>query len=390
MFRKICLAILATSLFFVSQPLASAQQLTQPALLKPGDTIMFVAPAADLDRTRMMLAKKRLEERGYKIKMRDDLFAAEGYLAGSDQRRADELMQAFCDPEVDAVFPGTGGYGVTRMLDLLDYEVIRQNPKMLIGFSDITALHAALNKKSGLITYHSPVPMYGLGSDKNFSKFSKKYFFRAVEDGPEAGKDYTIECPKKDKVPQPIALGKGKARGRLTGGNLTLIAALEGTPYSLDMDGAILLIEDVGEAPYRVDRMLQQLKSAGKLTKIRGAVVGQFTESERVPSKPDQYVAIATKYGEWFWRNCQRLFIKVPEPKEEEPTDPRFTVEGVLHQYFDPLGVPVLMNFPIGHYKMNCTLPLGGEVEIDADAATLKVIARSSGSSANAPAVCSK
>jgi muramoyltetrapeptide carboxypeptidase len=376
MFRKLILTIFVISLFFAAQQSASAQQLTQPALLRPGDTIMFVAPAADLDRTRMMLAKKRLEERGYKIKMRNDVFVVEGYLAGNDQRRADEMMEAFCDPEVDAVFPGTGGYGVTRMLDLLDYEVIRQNPKLLIGFSDITALHAALNKKSGLITYHSPVPMYGLGSDKNLSKFSEKYFFRAVEDGPDAGKDYIIECPKKDKVPQPTALGKGKARGRLTGGNLTLIVALEGTPYSLDMDGAILLIEDVGEAPYRVDRMLQQLKSAGKLSKIRGAVVGQFTESERVPSKPDQYVAIATKYGQWFWRNCQRLFIKVPEPKEEEPTDPRFTVEGVLHQYFDPLGVPVLMNFPIGHYKMNCTLPLGGEVEIDADAATLKVIGR--------------
>jgi muramoyltetrapeptide carboxypeptidase len=379
MFRKFILATFATVLLSSLQLTTSAQQLTQPALLKPGDTIMFVAPAADLDRTRMMLAKKRLEKRGYKIKMRDDLFEVDGYLAGSDQRRADEMMQAFRDPEVDAVFPGTGGYGVTRMLDLLDYDVIRQNPKLLIGFSDITALHAALNKKSGLITYHSPVTMYGLGSEDNLSKFSEKYFFRAVEDGPDACKDYTIECPAKEEVPQPIALGKGKARGRLTGGNLTLIAALEGTPYALDMDGAILLIEDVGEAPYRVDRMLQQLKSAGKLSKIRGAVVGQFTESERVPSRPDQYVAIATKYGEWFWRNCQRLFIEVPEPKEEEPTDPRFTVEGVLHQYFDPLEVPVLMNFPIGHCKMNCTLPLGGEVEIDADKATLTVIGRKKG-----------
>jgi muramoyltetrapeptide carboxypeptidase len=376
MFRTVCLAALAALLIAALQRTACAQQLTQPALLKPGDTIMFVAPAADLDRTRMMLAKKRLEERGYKIKMRDDLFAVEGYLAGSDQRRANELMEAFRDPEVDAVFPGTGGYGVTRILDLLDYEVVRQNPKMLIGFSDITALHAALNKKSRLITYHSPVPMYGLGSPDNLSKFSKKYFFRAVEDGPDACKDYTIECSKKDKVPQPIALGKGKARGRLTGGNLTLIAALEGTPYSLDLDGAILLIEDVGEAPYRIDRMLQQLKSAGKLSKIRGAVVGQFTESERVPSKPDQYVAIATEYGNWFWRNCQRLFIEVPEPKEEDPTDPRFTMDGILRQYFEPLGVPVLMNFPIGHYKMNCTLPLGGEVEIDADKGTLTVIGR--------------
>jgi muramoyltetrapeptide carboxypeptidase len=129
-----------------------SQPLTQPALLKPGDTIMFVAPAGELLRKRMMLAKEKLEERGYKVKYRDDLFEVDGYLAGSDQRRAEELMQAFTDPEVDAIFPGTGGYGVTRMLDLLDFDVIRQHPKLVVGFSDITALQAELNKKGGYIT----------------------------------------------------------------------------------------------------------------------------------------------------------------------------------------------------------------------------------------------
>jgi muramoyltetrapeptide carboxypeptidase len=350
----------------------STKPLTQPALLKPGDTIMFVAPAGELDRKRMMLAKKKLEERGYKVKYRDDLFDVDGYLAGSDQRRAEEMMQAFTDPEVDAIFPGTGGYGVTRMLDLLDYDVIGEHPKLVVGFSDITALHAALNKKGGFITYHSPAPMYALGGDKPMMPFTERYFYRAIEQSAVSLEDYTIEYvggDEENKVPQPVSLGRGKARGRLVGGNLSLLAALEGTPYAIDTTDAILLVEDVGEAPYRIDRMLQQLKSAGKLSKLRGVVVGQFTETEPTISKADKFVASLEKC----WREIQRLFIKVEEPYKRK-YNPRFTAEGVLKQYFEPLGVPVLMNFPIGHAKMNCTLPLGGEVEIDADKKSLTVI----------------
>ena len=346
--------------------------LVQPALLKPGDTIMFVAPAGELERDRMLLAKRKLEERGYKVKYRDDLFEVDGYLAGSDQRRAEEMMQAFTDPEVDAIFPGTGGYGVTRMLDLLDFDVIRQHPKLVVGFSDITALHAALNKQAGFITYHSPAPMYALGGDKPMMPFTERYFYRAIEGSPESSQAYTIEYvggDDKNKVPQPYSLGKGKARGRLVGGNLTLLAALEGTPYAIDTTDAILLVEDVGEAPYRIDRMLQQLKSAGKLVKLRGVVVGQFTDTVPTVSKAVQFVAFVVKCS----RRVLRLFFKMPEAYKRK-FNPRFTAKGVLKQYFEPLGVPVLMNFPIGHAKMNCTLPLGGEVEIDADKKTLTVM----------------
>jgi muramoyltetrapeptide carboxypeptidase len=354
----------------------SSEKLIQPALLKPGDTIMFIAPAGSLDKKRTKLAIKRLKERGYKIKHRDDLFDEDGYLAGSDERRAEELMQAFTDPEVDAIFPGTGGYGTTRILDMLDFDVIRKNPKLFIGFSDITALHNAFNKKAGFITYHSPNPMWGLGSDDNLKPFAEKYFFRAVEQSDQNSEDYVIDCTgygeeKDKKVPQPTAIGHGKARGRLVGGNLTLLAALEGTPYAIDTTDAILVVEDVGEAPYRIDRMLQQLKTNGKLANLRGVVVGQFTDTEPTVSKLDKFIARMKKY----WRHIQRLFIKVPEPKPRK-TDPRFTAEGVLKQYFEPLGIPVLMNFPIGHVTMNCTLPLGGEVEIDADKASLTVIGR--------------
>lgn len=311
-----------------------------PRHLAPGDTIMFVAPAGELDRDRMLLAQERLEARGYRVIYRGDLFSREGYLAGSDERRAAEIMQAFLDPEVDAIFPGTGGYGTMRILDRLDYEAIRAHPKLVIGFSDITALHAALNRHAGLITFHSPSPMYLLGGEQESMPFSVESFFRAIERGSETG--YAIEVPAEEGMPQPVALGSGRARGRLVGGNLSLLSALEGTPYAIDARDAILLIEDTREAPYRVDRMLRQLQLAGKLATLRGAILGQFT------------------------RNYDR------EDETRSP-DPRYTVDGVLRQYFEPLGIPVLMNYPVGHHPMNATLPLGAEVEVDADAAVVRL-----------------
>lgn len=329
--------------------------MIRPPALKPGDTIAFVAPAGPLERERMLLARDRLVARGYKVTLRDDLFAQEGYLAGSDDRRAEELMAAFLDPEVDAIFPGTGGYGTMRILDRLDYEAIRAHPKVVVGFSDLTALHAALNRRAGLISFHSPNPMWGLGSEDNLTPFSERWFFRALE-GPVA-EPYTIEIPRPLEIadarempeevaiaemPQPVALGHGKARGRIVGGNLSLLSALEGTPYAIDTRGAILLIEDTREAPYRVDRMLRQLQLAGKLAPLRGAILGQFT------------------------RNYDR-------EDETRGADPRYSVDGVLRQYFEHAGIPVLMNYPVGHFPQNATFPLGGEVEVDADAGVVRV-----------------
>jgi muramoyltetrapeptide carboxypeptidase len=303
---------------------------------------MFVAPAGDLNEERMLRAKDRLEELGYSIKMRKDLFAADGYLAGPDKRRAKELMQAFLDPEVDAIFPGTGGYGTMRIFDRLDWGKIRAHPKIVIGFSDITALHIAPNRQAGLVSFHTPTPMWSFGSTEAMTPFTEKYFWKAMlvdEDVKKNG--YTIDIPA--EAPQPITLGKGKARGRLTGGNLSMISALEGTPYAIDTRNAILLIEDVREAPYRIDRMLRQLQLAGKLQTLQGAVLGQFT------------------------RNYDR--------EEDQMTeDPRFTVDGVLKQYFKPLGIPVLMNFPVGHHRYNASLPMGAIVEIDAKEGLLRIL----------------
>jgi muramoyltetrapeptide carboxypeptidase len=251
-------------------------------------------------------------------------------------------MQGFLDPEVDAIFTGTGGYGTMRILDRLDYAAIRRNPKLVVGFSDITALHAALFREAGLVAFHSPAPMWTLGGLFDAEEFALTWFWRAVEEAPHGAPcDYAVDVPL--EAPQPIALGQGKARGRLVGGNLSLVAALEGTPFAIETKGRVLLLEDVGEASYRVDRMLRQLELAGRLDGLAAVVLGQFTRETAREDAPRH-------------------------------ADPRYTTEGVLRQYFERRGVPVLLNFPIGHHPMNATLPIGGVVEVDADAVRLTIL----------------
>ena len=324
----------------LSAPAAEPREAIWPPRLKPGDTVMFVAPAGPPNRDEVMRAKSRIEERGYRVKMRDDIFAVEGYLAGTDERRAEEMMEAFADPEVKGVLCVRGGYGVMRILDRLDYDKIRANPKVVLGFSDITALHAALNRKAGLVAFHGPGPASGLGSEAGPTNFTAQSVVQALESNRATDAGYEIVVPA--SVAKVDSFGKGKARGRLVGGNLSLISVLEGTPYAIDATGAILLIEDVNEAPYRIDRMLRQLQLAGNLKEIRGAVLGQFTT---------EYV------------------------REDKLTDDaRFDANGVLRQYFENAGIPVLANYPVGHTPLNATLPLGAQVEIDADQRTLRVL----------------
>ena len=369
-----------------------------PRALAPGDTIVFIAPAKYLDEGRMSLARRRLEEMGFKVRTPETLFRKQGFLAGSDSERAGELMAAFADPEIDAIFPGTGGYGTTRIVDQLDYDIIRRNPKILVGFSDITALHIAINQRTGLITFHSPNPEWGLGGDTDLSPFAAKWFWRALlakSDGdplpdPQradpsptpaqragssstpaqragasstpAGRDaslarkgqlrvgYTIETHPGDTgksneasifdgVPRPVTFRQGKARGRLIGGNLSVLHALMGTPYEIETDGKILFLEDVGEAPYRVDRMLSTLRLAGKFNRVAGVILGAFTARE-----------------------------------EEAAWDDDATIDDVLRDYFAHLGVPVLAHFPVGHVRDNATLPIGALVELDASRQSLRVL----------------
>jgi muramoyltetrapeptide carboxypeptidase len=318
-------------------------QVIFPRALRPGDTIAFVAPAGRLDRERMERARQRLEAMGFKVQVPDDLYRAHGYLAGPDEVRARELMAAFRDPNVNAIFPGTGSYGSTRILDRLDYDVIRENPKIFIGFSDLTALHLAIQKKTGLVTFHSPNPMWGLGNEGNLGPFAATYFWRALlrreyvdADGHPLPAGYPIIVPQ--DAPQIEMLRPGIARGRLTGGNLSLVIALMGTEYEIDTKNRILFLEDIDERPYRIDRYLSQLRLAGKFDHVAGVILGQF-------------------------RGC--------EPEEGKPS---LTLAEVFADYFGGLDVPVVENFPAGHTTCNATLPLGALVELDADHRQITVL----------------
>lgn len=313
-----------------------------PRGLAPGDTIAIVAPAGDLERDRIERAAGRLREMGFRVTMRDDIYRRRGYLAGSDEQRSEELMDAFRDPKVNAIFCGAGGFGTTRILDALDYHAIRANPKILTGFSDITGLHLAIQRKAGLVTFHGPVASYGLGTKESTgSTFSLDYFWRAIllsryPQGASAEVGYTYTPPQDN--PEIETIAGGVAQGRLTGGNLTLVAATMGTPYEIETDDRILFLEDRNEDPYRIDRMLSQMRLAGKLDHLAGVVLGVFVDCDtKTPAKS-------------------------------------LTLEEVFRDYFEDLGVPVIWNFPCGHFKYNATMPLGVRAELNADTKTVRLL----------------
>ena len=312
--------------------------MQKPPALLVGDTIAFCAPSGFLDSVRMSLARSRLEEKGFYITQEESLYRRWGYLAGTDEQRASELMHHFKDKSVKAIFPGTGGYGSTRILSMLDYDIIKSNPKIFIGFSDITALHIAFNQLAKLITFHTPNPMYGLGSKKGLDPISELYFWSLLMNS----NDYTYEIPfdlygDSLKVQTMVP---GIASGKLVGGNLSLICSTMGSVYEAKTMGSILFIEDVGEAPYRIDRYLSELKLAGKLDLVNGIIIGRF--SRRETEAPDR------------------------------STD--FQMHQVFQQYFSKMKVPVIFNFPSGHGSKNVSLPLGCIVEINTDDEIFKVL----------------
>jgi len=307
----------------------------KPHALKPGDTIVLVAPAAPIELAAVQKFAAGLEKAGYKVHIPKGIERKAGYLAGTDEERAAELNDAIRDPKVRAIFPCRGGYGLTRILDKIDYAALRNDPKIITGFSDLTALHLAIARKAKVISFHSPMPLRDLWQEDKEFAYAAASFKRAIFADQYKDKivGYPIDLPAGQ--PAPVKLVGGKARGRLIGGNLTLICSTLGTPYAIQPKGIILFIEDVNEAPYRVDRSLSQLRLAGVLDSVAGIVVGNFNPKETKDA------------GEY---------------------------TSIFREYFAALPVPVVLNFPVGHIAHNATLAHGALAELDGDARALRLL----------------
>jgi muramoyltetrapeptide carboxypeptidase len=311
---------------------ADAQQtLIKPPRLRPGDAVGLVSPAtAAFETEQTKIWVDALETLGFEVVLGDNYFARHGYFAGDDEARASDINAFFGEESIRMIF-ARGGWGSPRLLPLLDYDLMRNNPKVLLGYSDATALITAVHVKTGLVTFHGPSPLH---------LFSAEHFRRVLMNG-EA---YTLKNPSmitENTLVQTENLIRtitpGKARGRILGGNLSLLTAVMGSEYLPDWEGSILFIEDVDEAVYRVDRMMTELSLAGVLDKIAGFVFGRCTECD--PS---------SGFGS-------------------------LTMEEMIAEHIKPLGIPAFAGTMIGHIDAQFTIPLGIEVAIDADAGTIEL-----------------
>ncbi|WP_425058959.1 putative murein peptide carboxypeptidase [Sporomusa carbonis] len=288
----------------------------KPKRLCPGDTIGVIAPASPGDPELAAAGVRWLEEQGFKVQLGMTTAQTLGYLSGPDAARAADINAMFASPDIDGIVCLRGGYGTMRLLELLDYSTIRDHPKVFVGYSDITALHLSIGQRTGLVTFHGPMVASDMG--RGISAYSWDNFFRAVATPGPLG---PISNPPLS--PPPVFIVPGTAGGCLTGGNLSLIVATLGTPYEIDTCGKILCLEEVGEAPYRIDRMLTQLLLAGKLQDAAGIVVDACADCD------------------------------------SEAKPPSFTVEDVLRDRLGGLNKPVLYNLHFGHTADKTTLPLG-------------------------------
>jgi muramoyltetrapeptide carboxypeptidase len=304
------------------------------APLPPGGTIGVAAPASPWEnRSELLRGVGWWEARGYRVKLADGIGARDAYVAGDAKGRARDLEAMFADPEVDVVQCLTGGFGSAQLLPHLDMELIAANPKPFCGYSDITALHVALRQRAGLATFYGP-HLWTVG-DKDTSEFTRRRLLRVL------GGDGSGPLPADPDDPWVRRIRGGSASGPLAGGNLWLLAQTMGTPWEVELDGAILFFEDVDAPPWQVDGMLTQLGHAGKLAQVAGVLVGEMDKCDWREGRP-----------EW------------PRTK---------SLEQVLEEHLEPLGVPVLYKLPLGHGKHLATLPLGVAATLDADAGTVTI-----------------
>lgn len=304
----------------------------RPRSVQPGATLGIVAPSSPGDPQVFQEAVALLESWGYKVKVGPNALARNGWIAGTDEQRAADFNALWADPEVDAVLAARGGYGAMRILDLIRWDLVRANPKFFIGFSDITALHCAMQRKAGQVSFHGPMP-----AAFGYLEYSAAGLRRALTSAAPLGEIPLPPGTAAPPVPELVTFRPGVAEGPIMGGNLTLLSALMGTPYEPDLDGHILLIEDVDELPRKVDRMLVQLRLAGKLRRVAGILFGDSPSCMHGPE------------------GTQTLF-------------------DVIRDQLLPLGVPVLYGFPCGHTPYRATIPLGVPARLDATAGTLTLL----------------
>lgn len=309
------------------------RDLIKPAPLKRGDTIGLIAPSGivyeEKEYSRMATVFRSL---GLQVRFGRNVRKRYGYLAGRDGERLEDLHDFFHDPTIDGIVAVRGGWGANRILPDIDYQMIRDNPKVFCGFSDITSLHLALQTRSGLVTFHGP------NGTSDWTSFSQRQF-RAMTFG-----ELEIPFPFRssdDEMPVEtegtVTISPGRASGRLIGGNLTLVTSLLGTPYMPSLEGAILFLEEIGEEIYRIDRMFSRLALLGVFDQISGLVFGRCTD-------------------------CNT------------GSRPSLSFQEVLSGYLVPNGIPSFYNAPIGHEPDNMTLPLGLEAEIDADLGQIRLL----------------
>jgi len=302
----------------------------KPKRLEKGQTVGIVSPASpSFNKSDIVRGIETLESWGFKAVRSRHLSKRLEYLAGSDRERAEDINEMFSRKDIDAVFVTQGGYGSARILKYLDFEAIWNNPKIFPGFSDITSLHLAIQKTSGLVvTFHGP----GLSryNPEELSDYTKDQLFKALTSSEALG-----EIPLADEKKWINILRGGKARGVITGGNLSLICSTLGTPYEIDTAGKILFFEEVETEPWIMDHMLTHMANAGKLQEAAGIVVGEC-------------------------KNCA--------PYKHNPGFPvTFSLEDVLEDFLAPLGIPVLYGLPLGHTRDMATIHLGVQAYLDAD-----------------------
>ena len=300
----------------------------KPEKLKAGDMIGIVAPASrPTHPSALNQGVRSIENLGFRVKVAPHVLDRHGFLAGTDQDRLSDFHGMFTDSEVHGIICVRGGYGAARLLPDIDFDIIRNHPKVFVGYSDITALINAVYQNTGLVTFWGP--MVASEMSPVFDPYNRSSFLKAISQTDPVG---LIEHPS--DMPSIEILSSGKKSGRLIGGTLSLLCAVLGTPFDIDYQDAILFIEEVGEEPHRIDRMLTQLLQTGKLNQVRGIVISECAGCESAPYRP------AFPNG-------------------------NFSIEEIFADRLIPLGIPIIYGLALGHGKYKATLPVGVQVTLD-------------------------